>query len=126
MFANRTIIVRLAGAEALGLYQMVFPAYRLIAVIVTIGMPTVLTTLVADYLARGAVEKAEQVRRIAATVILILATVASIMLWSLREWLASRFFADSRVAPALIFMPFALIFSCEAAVCRPITMVAAI
>ena len=85
MFANRTIIVRLAGAEALGLYQMVFPAYRLIAVIVTIGMPTVLTTLVADYLARGAVEKAEQVRRIAATVILILATVASIMLWSLRE-----------------------------------------
>jgi stage V sporulation protein B len=116
MFANRTIIVRLAGAEALGLYQMVFPAYRLIAVIVTIGMPTVLTTLVADYLARGAVEKAEQVRRIAATVILILATVASIMLWSLREWLASRFFADSRVAPALIFMPFALIFSCEAAV----------
>jgi len=116
MFANRAIIVRLAGAEALGLYQMVFPAYRLIAVIVTIGLPTVLTTLVADYIARGAAEEAERVRRITAAVILGLSVVASILLWTMRGWLASRFFADSRVSTALIFMPFALIFSCEAAV----------
>lgn len=116
MFANRTIIVRLAGAEALGLYQMVFPAYRLIAAIVTIGLPTVLTTLVADYIARGAAEEAERVRRIAAAVIFVLSIAASILLWSMRDLLASHFFADSRVSTALIFMPLALIFSCEAAV----------
>lgn len=116
MFANRTIIVRLAGAEALGLYQMVFPAYRLIAAIVTIGLPTVLTTLVADYIARGAAEEAERVSRIAAAVIFVLSIAASILLWSMRDLLASHFFADSRVSTALIFMPLALIFSCEAAV----------
>jgi stage V sporulation protein B len=116
MFANRAIIVRLAGAEALGLYQMVFPAYRLIATIVTIGLPTVLTTLVADYISRGTAEEAERIRRIAAAVIFVLSIGASILLWSLRDWLAVHFFADSRVSTALIFMPLALIFSCEAAV----------
>ncbi|HAW71626.1 MAG TPA: hypothetical protein DCX37_10680, partial [Firmicutes bacterium] len=88
MFANRAIIVRLAGAEALGLYQMVFPAYRLIATIVTIGLPTVLTTLVADYISRGTAEEAERIRRIAAAVIFVLSIGASILLWSLRDWLA--------------------------------------
>lgn len=114
--AHRVMLVRLAGGQALGLYQMAFPAYRLLATVVTVGLPIVLTTMTAGYAARGEVGRARHARNVAAVVTLVLASAASALVWSGRGFLASRFFPDPRVSSSLFYMPIALVFSCEAAV----------
>lgn len=114
--AHRALLVRLAGGQALGLYQMVFPAYRLLATVVTAGLPVALTTMTAGFAAQGQIGRARHARNVAAAVTLVLAAIASALLWAGRGFLASRFFPDPRVASSLVYMPIALVFSSEAAI----------
>lgn len=113
---HRAMVARLGGQQVLGLYQMTFPAYRLLSTVVTAGLPVVLTTLTAGYVSRHQFGEARRARDIAALVVLVLSGAAAIFLWLGRPFLAARFFTDSRVGPSLSFLPITLAFSCEAAV----------
>lgn len=113
---HRAMLVRFAGGEALGLYQMTFPAYRLITTVVTVGLPVVLTTLTAGYASRGRYDLARRTRNVAAGTVLALSCAAALVLWLGRGVLVQRVFPDPRVGPSITFMPIALVFSCEAAV----------
>src|SRR5690606_42144651 len=59
----RIVIVRWAGPEALRLYQMVMPVYRLASAMATLRLPLALTPVTAKELARRNLDEEIRARR---------------------------------------------------------------
>ncbi|MBC7347111.1 MAG: polysaccharide biosynthesis protein, partial [Clostridia bacterium] len=111
-FLYRLLMVRLLGAEGVGLYEMVFPVYSLVLVVTTAGLPLALAKLTAERTATGDWAQARRFFFLAATVLFLSGLFSAFFLWHLTPVLAGRVLADPRVdkalrltVPALLVVP---------------------
>lgn len=105
----RIVIVRWAGPEALGLFQMVMPVFRAASTMATLRLPVALTRLVADGLARGDVEAVLRARRLTALLIVALTGLTAAALAAGAPFLARRFLTDPRTEGLLLLLPLAFV-----------------
>lgn len=98
------------GAEGMGLYQLIFSVYMLVATFATSGICTAVTRMVADQLQCGTARSLKRTMRLAllgvtavsaATVVLLLAFADAISLW----WIG-----DIRAAASVRILSFSLPF----------------
>src|SRR5690606_20713533 len=105
----RIIIVRMAGTEALGLFQMTVPVLRAASTVATLRLPTALTRLTADRLAQGDTRGVLQARTITAFSIVALTAVTSAAVVAFAPAIARRLFTDPRTLPLLYLLPLAFV-----------------
>lgn len=106
---QRILIVRLAGAEALGLFQMVLPILRTAATVSTLRLPVALTRLTADRLARGDVVGMGRARATAAVLIVALTGLTALLVLPLARPIAHRLLTDPRAELLLYVLPLAFV-----------------
>jgi stage V sporulation protein B len=103
-FVYRIILIRIAGQEAVGLFQMVFPAYSLFLVLATAGLPIAVSKLVAEHQARNNQAGVRSVLRTAILTALTLGLGANALLFLLSHPLANNVMKDSRIYYALLII----------------------
>ena len=74
-FVYRILLTRLAGAEILGLYQLILPVYSVLLSLTSVGLTTGVSNLSAWYQALGNQRVIDQVRGQAVKLFLLLALV---------------------------------------------------
>ncbi|MGE5582681.1 MAG: oligosaccharide flippase family protein [Bacillota bacterium] len=114
----RIWLARKIGPESLGIMQMVYPVYRLLSGMATLGLPLALTKWVSEYL--GAKEYVEiiSLRKWAAQIVSISAIIAASFLIISTPFLSQFIFTDSRVREALLVITLAIPFSALSAIYR--------
>lgn len=105
----RVLIVRWAGPEALGLFQMVMPLHRMASTMATLRLPVALTRLTADGLARGDLEAVRQARRLTAVMITVLSIITGVAVVSMAPFLSQRFLTDPRTERLILLLPLAFV-----------------
>lgn len=105
----RILIVRWAGSEALGLFQMVMPLLRTASTVATLRLPVALTRLTADASARGDLEEVERGRRLTAVLITVLSVLAAWVTISLAPFMANKFLTDPRTERLILWLPLAFV-----------------
>lgn len=105
----RIVIVRWAGPEALGLFQMVMPVFRAASTMSTLRLPVALTRLVADGLARGDYGQVQRARRWSAAMIVALTALTTAIVIGAAPLLARRFLTDPRTERLLLLLPLAFV-----------------
>lgn len=105
----RILIVRLAGAEALGLFQMVLPVFRTASTLSTLRLPVGLTRLTAHRLARGDVEGVYEARSQTAILITVLSLLTTLLTWTSAPFIARHLVTDPRVERLIWLLPLAFV-----------------
>lgn len=110
-FIYRIVIVRIVGAEGIGLYEMVFPVYIMVLVLATAGIPLAVSRLVSGRVAVNDMSGAFKVFRIALFFLFFSGLFFSILLYALVPLLIEIAFSDPRVEiifktmiPAIFFI----------------------
>lgn len=101
----RVALVRLVGAEAIGIFQMVFPVFRLALHLASLGLPGPVAQMVSEALGRS---RRLQARRVEQTGLLLtgLATLAvGIGLTLLTPWIGQGLLTDPRSLLAVRLLP---------------------
>lgn len=101
-FLHRILIIRLFGAEVMGLYEMVFPFYSLILVISTAGLPVALAKFVAEKTAVGQYAQARGAFRATAALLGLNGLISAIAVGLTSPLLAQHVLPDPRVYPSLL------------------------
>lgn len=115
-FAYRILVVRLVGAEGIGLYEMVFPAYMLVLVITTAGIPVAIARIVSAQVALGKIRQAQRFFRFTFWLLCLLGIAATVAINYLAPVFVPHFFADPRVYhPFRALTPAILIVSLSSA-----------
>ncbi|MBE3575354.1 MAG: oligosaccharide flippase family protein [Firmicutes bacterium] len=97
----RIYLVRLVGAEAIGLFQIIFPLYWVALLLGSLGVPTAVAKLVADYQALGDTPRIARVMRWSFALVAAASLFWSVLLlWSV-PFLSAQVLSDPRTAPAL-------------------------
>lgn len=117
-FAYRVLLVRMAGAEVVGVFQMSAPLLRLCATVVSLGLPVALSKTIAESLAKRDVARVRNSFRVSFLFVLINSLVATVVLLLLAGFLSERALPDDRTRLAIVTMPIALIFSCVSGIVR--------
>ncbi len=117
---NRMVLSRLIGAEGLGLFQMILPAYALLAVLSGLGLSGAVTKMVADRHARGDRRGCLQVRKLSLQLVVAASLSCSVLLW-LALALPLDFLPDQRILPAVRLMPAAFFFAALSSILRGYT-----
>lgn len=105
----RILIVRWAGSEALGLFQMVMPLVRTASTLSTLRLPVALTRHTADAGARGDLAEIERGRRLTAIVITVLTALTAWATVALAPFLSRVFFTDGRTERLIWLLPVAVV-----------------
>jgi len=105
----RIVIVRWAGPEALGLFQMVMPVFRLASTVATLRLPVALTRVTADGLAKGDLVQVQKARRLTAVMIAVLTLLTTGAVIAMAPFLAHRFLTDPRTERLIMLLPLAFI-----------------
>lgn len=103
-FIYRIILIRIAGQEAVGLFQMVFPVYSLFLVLATAGLPIAVSKLVAEHQARNNQAGMRSVLRAGVITALSLGCAANALLFLLARPLAANVMQDARIYYALLII----------------------
>lgn len=98
------------GSEGIGLYQLVFSVYMLAATLVTSGIATAVTRLVADELALGSAGGVKRILARSIEITLLTAIFAVTVLFFGADIIATYFLADMRAIPAIKILSFSLPF----------------
>ncbi|NLY54641.1 MAG: polysaccharide biosynthesis protein [Firmicutes bacterium] len=116
-FAYRIVLIRVAGREAVGLWQMMIPSYFLFRVLASAGLTTATTRLIAESRAKGGQAAVGQVFRTAILVALGFGLTANALLFLLSGFLAQQVLGDPRttlafliIAPSLPLMALSAVF----------------
>jgi stage V sporulation protein B len=96
-FLYRILIIRLIGPEAVGLYEMVFPAFMLVLVITTSGLPVAISIMIAEHMAMGNIKQVYKIFRFALVFLLLAGVIFSTALFFATPWLAYHVYPDPRV-----------------------------
>jgi stage V sporulation protein B len=97
----RMYLVRLAGNEVIGLFQMVFPLYFTMIVLASAGIPLAVSKMVAD---RSAIRHENGIRRIMRMSImlsLVMGTLTTLLLFASAHLISYKILGDSRTFLAL-------------------------
>ncbi|HLT58037.1 MAG TPA: oligosaccharide flippase family protein [Limnochordales bacterium] len=105
----RILIVRWAGAEALGLFQMVLPLYRMASTMATLRLPVALTQVTADALARGRLDQVHRARRVTAALIMAMTGLTALTVVGAAPFLAGRYLTDPRTGLLILLLPLAFV-----------------
>jgi stage V sporulation protein B len=114
----RIWLARTIGPEGLGILQMIYPVYRLLSGIATIGLPMALTKWVAEYLAYKQYAKITLLKNWALRIVFILSLVIAVLLYITTPFLSQNVFPDPRIQESLFIVAFAIPFSALSAVFR--------
>lgn len=105
----RVVLVRVAGEDILGLYQLTLPIYRLGWTLATFGIPVAISQLSADATGRGNAYAALRLRLVGLRLTLIAALSVSLLLALSSDLLANVVLTDPRARIPLLVMPFLII-----------------
>lgn len=105
----RVILVRVVGAEALGLFQMITPLFRLAATIGGLGIPMALPQVVAARLGRRDTAGAVRARRVGMALMIGSTAVVSIAIFATGQLLARLVITDARAGLAVQLIPALLV-----------------
>jgi stage V sporulation protein B len=114
----RIWLARQIGPEALGIQQMVYPVYRLLSGLATLGLPLALTKWVAEYLASKEYSKIFSIINWAVKVVFISSLITAGILIIFTPYVSSHVFTDPRVREALFIIAPAIPFSALSAIYR--------
>ncbi|HEX3043930.1 MAG TPA: oligosaccharide flippase family protein [Bacillota bacterium] len=106
------------GAEGLGILQMVYPVYRLLSGLATLGLPLALTKWSAEYLAAHQYSEIESVLKWAIRTVTVSSLIAGVGLFLCSPLLGRYLFTDGRVTEALYMIALAIPFSALSAIYR--------
>jgi stage V sporulation protein B len=106
------------GAEGLGILQMVYPVYRLLSGLATLGLPLALTKWSAEYLAARQYPEIESLLKWAVRTVTVSSVIAGVGLFLSAPLLGQFVFTDERVAEALYMIALAIPFSALSAIYR--------
>lgn len=105
----RILIVRWAGPEALGLFQMVMPLHRMASTMATLRLPVALTRMTADGIAKGDMEQVHKARSLTSIMIVSLSILTSVAVVSTAPFLANHFLTDPRTERLIFLLPLAFV-----------------
>lgn len=103
-------LAKLIGSEGIGLYQLVFSVYILVATFATSGISTAVTRLVAEETALGSKKGSLKILRRSIELSLLIAVLSITVVFFGAEFIAEKFLGDLRAVPALKILPFSLPF----------------
>ncbi|MCL6590632.1 MAG: oligosaccharide flippase family protein [Firmicutes bacterium] len=106
------------GAEGLGILQMVYPVYRLLSGLATLGLPLALTKWSAEYLAAGRFLEVKSLIKWAVRLVSVSSMITGLALFCFAPSLGQFVFTDGRVTEALYMIALAIPFSALSAVYR--------
>ena len=95
-FVYRILLTRLAGAEILGLYQLILPVYSVLLSLTSVGLTTGVSNLSAWYQALGNQRVIDQVRGQAVKLFLLLALVPCGLLLLFSDGVSVYLLGDAR------------------------------
>lgn len=101
----RIALVRIAGEDVLGLYQLALPIYRLGWTLATAGLPVAINQLTADAAGRRDAYGAQRLRTVGIKLTIAIAASVSLALWLATDFLAADILGDVRTTLPLRFMP---------------------
>ena len=100
----------LIGSEGIGLYQLVFSVYILVATFASSGISTAVTRLLAEELVLGKNKSVNKILLRSIELTLIIAIISAATVYFGAEYIAIHMLEDARAIPALKIMPFSLPF----------------
>lgn len=101
-FVYQYLVMTWVGAEAYGLYQMVFPTYIMALVITTAGLPLAVSKMVSEQAALGNRAAAQKIFRTALAMLIFSGVVVASAVFTLIPYLTGPLFPDPRVFPIFI------------------------
>lgn len=105
----RVLLVRAAGEDVVGLFQMTMPVYRIVATLATAGIPVAIARLSADALGKRDYPSARRYFHVGLSVTTATAAAAALLLLVTHRLWAYTVMTDSRTAIALAVLPFLLV-----------------
>ncbi|NLM36761.1 MAG: oligosaccharide flippase family protein [Firmicutes bacterium] len=106
----RLFLLRCFGTEPFGLLGMIFPFYRLLSLLITMGLPTALVRLIAIEQAKKNIARIRQAKKKVFTLVATMAAVVSGLLFLFAAPLGVLLYNDLRTGPLLKYYALALIF----------------
>lgn len=106
------------GAEGLGILQMVYPVYRLLSGLATLGLPLALTKWSAEYLAAQRYPEIKSLLQWAVRLVTVSAMITGLVLFLNAPLLGRYVFTDERVSESLYMIALAIPFSALSAIYR--------
>jgi len=110
-FLYQILLIRLIRPEGVGLFSMAHPFYILVLVVATLGLPTAVSKLVAEEAARGNLEGAYYVFRVALVYLLVSGTLLTVFPFLLPAPFVERFLPNPgayyvflALAPAIVIV----------------------
>lgn len=96
-FVYQYLIMTHIGAEAYGLFNMVFPVYMMALVLTTAGIPLALTKLISEEISQNRPHQAKAIFHFVLCLLTITGAFVSILLYFCAPFFAHRLFPDVRV-----------------------------
>lgn len=103
-FVYRVFLTRLAGAEVLGLYQLILPVYSVLLSLTSVGLTTAVSNLSAWYQALGSRRAIYQVRGQAVKLFFLLALVPCALLAVFSDGVSVYLLGDARTRLGLVLL----------------------
>lgn len=103
-FVYRILLTRLAGAEILGLYQLILPVYSVLLSLTSVGLTTGVSNLSAWYQALGNQRVIDQVRGQAVKLFLLLALIPCGLLLLFSDGVSVYLLGDARTRLGLMLL----------------------
>lgn len=101
-FAFRIALIRVAGREAVGLWQMIMPLYFFFLVVASAGLPIATSRLVAEHKAKQDLKGIQHVFKTALYLALGFGLTATLLLSLLASFFSQRVLGDPRTTLALL------------------------
>lgn len=105
----RVLLVRAAGEDVVGLFQMTMPVYRIVATLATAGIPVAIARLAADALGQRDYQKARRYFHVGVSLTMTTAAASALFLFLTHRIWAYTVMTDSRTSIALAVLPFLLV-----------------
>lgn len=103
-FVYRVLLTRLAGAEILGLYQLILPVYSVLLSLTSVGLTTAVSNLSARYEALGDRRAIHQVRGQALRLFFLLAILPCALLLVFSDGVSVYLLGDARTRLGLLLL----------------------
>lgn len=103
-FAYRVALSRMVGAEVMGLYQLLMPAYAVLLSLTAVGLTACSSNLSAQYLALGNGRAMEQTRRLCLALLAVGAGLLTALVAGLYDPISVYLLGDARTQLGLILL----------------------
>lgn len=103
-FGYRVALSRMVGAEVMGLYQLLMPAYSVLLSLTAVGLTACTSNLSAQYLALGNGRGVEQTRRICLALLAIGVAVLAVFVTALYDPISVYLLGDARTQLGLVLL----------------------